>query len=72
LKHIYVLIPVFDAKKHYWVGADEVDKLLRMGEGWLDTHPAKDYIVKPPKQDRVKQAIEKLTAQLVDEEAPPK
>ena len=44
LRHLYVLIPVFDRQKHYWVGADEVDKLLRNGEGWLPDHPEKEYI----------------------------
>jgi len=44
LKHIYVLIPVFDRKKHYWVGSGEVEKLLRMGEGWLAEHPEKAFI----------------------------
>lgn len=44
LNHLYVLIPVFDSRKHYWVGRDEVDKLLRHGEGWLETHPEKDLI----------------------------
>ena len=44
LKHLYVLIPVFDRQKHYWVGADEVEKLLRIGEGWLPSHPEKAYI----------------------------
>ena len=44
LKHIYVLIPVFDRQKHYWIGADEVDKLLRVGEDWLSSHPEKGYI----------------------------
>jgi len=39
LNHVYVLIPVLDAEKHYWVGADEIDKLLRHGEGWLINHP---------------------------------
>src|SRR4028118_1486093 len=29
LNHLYVLIPVLDDEKHYWVGEDEVDKLLR-------------------------------------------
>jgi hypothetical protein len=29
LRHLYVLIPVLDAEKHYWVGKDEVEKLLR-------------------------------------------
>jgi 3' terminal RNA ribose 2'-O-methyltransferase Hen1 len=44
LKHLYVLIPVFDRQKHYWVGSDEVEKLLRLGEGWLSGHPEKTYI----------------------------
>jgi 3' terminal RNA ribose 2'-O-methyltransferase Hen1 len=30
---------VLDDSKHYWVAPDEVDKLLRVGEGWLGTHP---------------------------------
>ncbi len=44
LNHLYVLIPVLDADKHYWVGADEVEKLLRHGEGWLNSHPEKEQI----------------------------
>jgi 3' terminal RNA ribose 2'-O-methyltransferase Hen1 len=44
LSHLYVLIPVLDDEKHYYVGSDEVDKLLRHGEGWLKTHPALDLI----------------------------
>lgn len=44
LRHLYVLIPVFDCKKHYWIGRDEVDKLLRHGEGWLEAHPEKKFI----------------------------
>jgi 3' terminal RNA ribose 2'-O-methyltransferase Hen1 len=46
LKHLYVLIPVLDQDKHYWIGDDEVDKLLRHGEGWLDTHPDKELIAR--------------------------
>ena len=45
LTHLYVLIPVLDAGKHYWVGQDEVDKLLRHGEGWLQSHPEREAIV---------------------------
>jgi len=44
LKHLFVLIPVFDRQKHYWVGPDEVEKLLRMGEDWLPNHPERAYI----------------------------
>ena len=39
LNHLYVLIPVLDDDKHYWVGEDEVAKLLARGEGWLEAHP---------------------------------
>ena len=45
LTHLYVLIPVLDNEKHYWVAGDEIDKLLRRGEGWLGAHPEKDLIV---------------------------
>ena len=45
LLHLYVLVPVLDNEKHYWVSGDEIDKLLRKGEGWLSTHPEKDLIV---------------------------
>lgn len=44
LRHLYVLIPVFDNQKHYWVGEDEVDKLLRAAQDWLFLHPKKAYI----------------------------
>ncbi|HWD78041.1 MAG TPA: 3' terminal RNA ribose 2'-O-methyltransferase Hen1 [Kribbella sp.] len=44
LKHLYVMLPVLDDAKHYWVGTDEVDKLVRAGEGWLAAHPDKDLI----------------------------
>jgi 3' terminal RNA ribose 2'-O-methyltransferase Hen1 len=46
LAHLYVLVPVLDNNKHYFVGQDEVEKLLRRGEGWLDTHPERDLIVR--------------------------
>jgi 3' terminal RNA ribose 2'-O-methyltransferase Hen1 len=45
LTHIYVLVPVLDSEKHYWVGDDEVEKLLRKGEGWLATHPERETII---------------------------
>jgi RNA repair, ligase-Pnkp-associating, region of Hen1 len=44
LSHLYVLIPVLDTDKHYWVGDEEVDKLLRHGEGWLKDHPEQKLI----------------------------
>jgi len=44
LNHLYVLLPVLDDAKHYWVGDDEVDKLVRAGSGWLATHPERDLV----------------------------
>ncbi|MGV9992675.1 3' terminal RNA ribose 2'-O-methyltransferase Hen1 [Streptomyces sp. NPDC003374] len=44
LRHLYVLLPVLDDAKHYWVSSDEVDKLLRAGEGWLHEHPEQKLI----------------------------
>jgi 3' terminal RNA ribose 2'-O-methyltransferase Hen1 len=46
LSHLYVLIPVLDDTKHYWVGRAEVEKLLRHGEGWLEAHPERELIAR--------------------------
>jgi 3' terminal RNA ribose 2'-O-methyltransferase Hen1 len=46
LNHLYVLLPVLDDTKHYWVAADEVDKLIRAGGGWLAGHPEKELITR--------------------------
>ncbi|MDF5757934.1 3' terminal RNA ribose 2'-O-methyltransferase Hen1 [Spongiactinospora sp. TRM90649] len=46
LNHLYVLLPVLDDAKHYWIAADEVDKLIRAGEGWLAAHPARGLITR--------------------------
>lgn len=46
LAHLYVLLPVLDDDKHYWVGDDEIEKLMRRGEGWLPGHPERELIVR--------------------------
>jgi 3' terminal RNA ribose 2'-O-methyltransferase Hen1 len=46
LTHLYALIPVLDDGKHYWVGDEEVEKLLRHGTGWLERHPERDLIAR--------------------------
>lgn len=46
LSHLYVLLPVLDGAKHYWVAADEVDKLIRAGSGWLAAHPERGWITR--------------------------
>jgi 3' terminal RNA ribose 2'-O-methyltransferase Hen1 len=46
LTHLYVLVPVFDNQKHYFVGDDELEKLLEKGAGWLASHPDKELITR--------------------------
>jgi SAM-dependent methyltransferase len=46
LNHLYVLLPVLDDGKHYWIAPDEVDKLVRAGTGWLRGHPELDLITR--------------------------
>ncbi|MEM6312744.1 MAG: 3' terminal RNA ribose 2'-O-methyltransferase Hen1 [Planctomycetota bacterium] len=67
LSHLYVLIPVLDADKHYYVGSDEVSKLLRHGEGWLADHPQKPAIARRYLQKRQSLVAEALRRLAVDE-----
>ncbi len=46
LRHLFVLVPALDREKHYWVGPEELEKLLAKGEGWLARHPERDWIVR--------------------------
>ena len=46
LNHLYVLLPVLDDAKHYWVSTEEVDKLIRAGRDWLAGHPEKELITR--------------------------
>jgi 3' terminal RNA ribose 2'-O-methyltransferase Hen1 len=69
LSHLYVLIPVLDGDKHYWVGDDEVDKLLRHGEGWLATHPERELIARRYLKHR--RSLVDATLARLTEAAPP-
>src|SRR5580698_5372950 len=74
LNHLYVLIPVLDDEKHYWVGEDEISKLLTHGEGWLQTHPARELIVQRYLKHRrslADEALARLAPETRDEEAAP-
>jgi 3' terminal RNA ribose 2'-O-methyltransferase Hen1 len=71
LAHLYVLVPVLDAEKHYWVGEDEVDKLLRRGEGWLASHPERELIVNRYLKYRRSLTSDALAKLLEDEEVDP-
>jgi hypothetical protein len=64
LTHLYVLIPVMDDDKHYWVGDDEVEKLLKHGKDWLASHPERDLIAKKylsHKKSLTREALERLS-----------
>lgn len=71
LSHLYVLVPVLDDDKHYWVGDPEVEKLIRHGEGWLGSHPERETIARRylrHQRGLVREAIAQLA---VDEAGPP-
>jgi 3' terminal RNA ribose 2'-O-methyltransferase Hen1 len=64
LSQLYVLLPVLDDAKHYWVSNDEVDKLIRAGAGWLGQHPERDLITSRYLRHRrtlVQSATDRLT-----------
>ena len=69
LTHLYVLIPVLDDDKHYWVGDEEVEKLLRHGEGWLRAHAERELITNRYLKHQKRLAREALT-RLIGEEEP--
>jgi 3' terminal RNA ribose 2'-O-methyltransferase Hen1 len=68
LSHLYVLLPVLDDQKHYWVTRDEIDKLLRRGGDWLATHPARETIAHRYLRHRPAYTTEAL-ARLLEEDA---
>ncbi|MGL5795458.1 MAG: 3' terminal RNA ribose 2'-O-methyltransferase Hen1 [Waterburya sp.] len=68
LSHLYVLIPVLDDDKHYWVGDEEITKLLRHGEGWINTHPIKEQITQRYLKRRWS-LTRKALAQLAEEDS---
>ena len=65
LSHLVVLIPALDGAKHYFVGDDEVEKLLARGQGWLDSHPEREFIVSrylKGKRSLIKEALARLAS----------
>lgn len=70
LEHLYVLLPVLDDDKHYWVGKDEVEKLLLRGGGWLAGHPEREEITRRYLKHQ-KYLMREALARLVDEGVDP-
>jgi 3' terminal RNA ribose 2'-O-methyltransferase Hen1 len=69
LTHLYVLIPVLDDQKHYYVGEAEVEKLLRQGEDWLAQHPERELITRRYLRHRSRLTRAAL-ARLAEEDVP--
>jgi len=70
LTHLYVLIPVLDARKHYWIGDAEVEKLVARGKGWLESHPLREMIARRYLKHRgalVNEALAQLSDSPVEE-----
>jgi 3' terminal RNA ribose 2'-O-methyltransferase Hen1 len=68
LSHLYVLLPVLDDEKHYYIGDAEVDKLLRHGDGWLSAHPERQLIVSRYLKRR-SSLVEQAFARLLNDES---
>lgn len=74
LQHLYVLLPVLDDDKHYWVGQDEVDKLLGRGAEWLPGHPHKELVARRYLKHRgalTRRALAELTEAEPEPDGPP-
>ncbi len=70
LSHLYVLLPALDGDKHYFIGSDEVQKLVDKGGDWLPTHPERDAIMGnylKRRRSLVREALGKLLAEPEEE-----
>ena len=70
LNHLYLLVPVLDLDKHYWIGEEEIEKLLNHGEGWLSSHPEKEFITSRylnKRKSYINKALEKLNEDETEE-----
>ncbi|MFN7017207.1 MAG: 3' terminal RNA ribose 2'-O-methyltransferase Hen1 [Fimbriimonadales bacterium] len=70
LRHLYILIPVLDGEKHYYISEAEVEKLIRQGQEWLPDHPARERIIARYLKYRPT-LVEQALASILREEATP-
>ncbi|GEM44987.1 3' terminal RNA ribose 2'-O-methyltransferase Hen1 [Deinococcus cellulosilyticus] len=71
LRHFYVLLPVLDNAKHYFIDVAEIEKLLRNGEGWLEQHPERELILKrylKYRQNLIRKAEQRFETEEEEEE----
>jgi len=69
LCHLYVLIPVLDDQKHYWVSEPEIEKLLSRGSSWLASHPERELISRRYLKHR-RRLVDEALARLSEEDKP--
>jgi len=69
LTHLYVLVPVLDNQKHYFIGRDEVEKLVRKGKGWLGAPAERGMIARRYLKNRSSLSDEALAR--LNEDRPP-
>jgi 3' terminal RNA ribose 2'-O-methyltransferase Hen1 len=67
LGQLYVLLPVLDDDKHYWVSRDEIDKLAGGAAQWLAAHPDRDLIIRRYLRHQPG-LVREATARLLDED----
>lgn len=67
LAHLYVLVPVLDDNKHYWVAEAEVEKLLLRGGEWLAAHPERSFITNRYLKHQ-RYLVDSALSRLLDEE----
>lgn len=75
LRHLYVLLPVLDDGKHYWVGEDEADKLVRAAGDWLGDHPESSLIASrylAHRRELVASALDRLVPDAPQDDAVPR
>lgn len=72
LRQLFILIPALDDDKHYFISDDEIEKIKRYGEGWLDSHPLRGLILKRSLRfaNLIKQFDGAETVRESEEEAP--
>ena len=72
LQQLFVLIPVMDNYKHYFIDESEVEKIQRYGEGWLDTHPEREFIIRKALRFKEIYSLMKENTEIEEEEKIPK
>lgn len=73
LQQLYVLLPVADDAKHYWVDQGEVTKLVQYGGDWLPNHPEQQLITRRylAHQATLARSAESLISQMELADTPP-